>query len=398
MEKRIKVSDSPKILFVAHSMKMGGAEKVLLQVVKHFHGLGFQIFLAGPNGPMLDQFLPYCKKYFKLFPGFLPLTFSFLRYLKALAAMVLNTIALFFFIRFQSSIDLIFSNTSVTLHGSVVARIFKIPSVVMVHENMNPNIVSSFLRSGLLWLNTRVIVVSKAMTKLFQNKRGTGKVVRIPEGVSLGKGSPGKFPLNHQKTSLFFGDEKGPLVGIVGKVLPIKGQEYFLQMAAKVSLKHYNAKFVVMGEYQPKSLYFQKLLRLRHSLNLKKQVFFTGFVDNLNEAISKLDVLVVSSESEEMPLVILEAMALEKPVVSFNVGGISDVLENGRNGYLVDFGDIQGLAEAVGFLLGDRQTASRMGIEGRLLVEKEFSAAQQCKQIEQTVCGLFSLSSGPLVS
>ncbi len=112
-------------------------------------------------------------------------------------------------------------------------------------------------------------------------------------------------------------------------------------------------------------------------------MIFTGFLEDVPQIIATFDVAVLPSYFEGMGRVLLEAMAMEKPVVGTLVGGIPDLIEDGANGYLVSPGNERELASAVLKILNDKGLAVKMGEAGRKKVTDRFSADTMVRSIEK---------------
>jgi glycosyltransferase involved in cell wall biosynthesis len=135
--------------------------------------------------------------------------------------------------------------------------------------------------------------------------------------------------------------EAAPLVGIVGRLLPVKNHGLFLEAAAKVLASLPNARFVIVGDGEERA----NLEDLAKPLG--DAVIFTGWQQSMEAVYSDLDTLVISSWNEGTPVPIIEALAAGCPVVATNVGGVADLLDGGRLGALVPSGDADALAEAI---------------------------------------------------
>ncbi len=123
---------------------------------------------------------------------------------------------------------------------------------------------------------------------------------------------------------------------------------------------------------------------------LRESVMFTGFQMDVSEIIATFDVAVLPSFFEGMGRVILEAMAMEKPVVASRVGGIPDLIEQDVNGLLVRPGDVKELADALEKILSDKRLARKMGREGRKRIKEQFSAQGMVQSIERVYRELLS--------
>ena len=162
------------------------------------------------------------------------------------------------------------------------------------------------------------------------------------------------------------------LVGIVGRLVPIKNHKMFLD-AAKIILatSHYSsaAKFIVVGDGE-----------LRHTLEnyaaktgIADKVVFLGWRKDLENIYADLDVVGLTSLNEGTPVSLIEAMASSKPVVATDVGGVKDIVKDGVSGRLVASGDINGFAKAVSGLLNDSSERIKMGAGGKEFVKANYN-------------------------
>ena len=157
-------------------------------------------------------------------------------------------------------------------------------------------------------------------------------------------------------------------VGCLGRLEPVKGTEYFLRAAALVSADHPQVRFVVAG----RGSCAHALKDLAAKLGVAGLVDFVGYVDSAPALLKTLDVVVVPSLSEASGLTAMEAMALGVPVVATEVGGLSEVVENGATGLLVPPADEQALARAVTRLLENPELSRRFSAEGVCRAHESF--------------------------
>lgn len=134
-----------------------------------------------------------------------------------------------------------------------------------------------------------------------------------------------------------------PLIGIVGRIVPVKNLPLFLAMAAQIHARRPDAHFAIVGDGEDRP----EIEDLARRLGLAARVVFSGWVDDLPPVYSDLDVLVNSSHSEGTPTPIMEALVAGCPVVAVNVGGVPDLLNGGELGALVPPNDADALAQAV---------------------------------------------------
>jgi len=138
--------------------------------------------------------------------------------------------------------------------------------------------------------------------------------------------------------------------------------------------------------------YIQKLRTYVHDHALEHCVHFLGPLDeaSLLEEYARCALLVLPSRQETAPMVIQQAMAARVPVVATRVGGVDYLVDHGRTGFVVEFGDIRGLAEAMARLLADTKLRARMGAAGRDEAERRFRAtvvARQTREVYDQILG-----------
>ena len=148
-----------------------------------------------------------------------------------------------------------------------------------------------------------------------------------------------------------------PLVGAIGNLKPMKGQEHLLRAASLVRKQIPDARFVLVG-LGPREA---ELRRQADALGLDGTVTFTGFREDAPRIAAALDVYVQPSEAEGLPIALLEAMALRRAVVATSVGGTPEVIRGPEEGVLVPPRDPEALAGSILALLGDPQRRRDMG-------------------------------------
>jgi glycosyltransferase involved in cell wall biosynthesis len=172
-----------------------------------------------------------------------------------------------------------------------------------------------------------------------------------------------------------------PLVGVISRLNPLKGIEYFLDAAARLSARFGPARFVVVGDgIDP--YYRESLERRTAALGLAGKVIFTGFRLDMESVVAELDVSVLPSLSEGLSNVLLESMAAGIPVVATRVGGNPEVVEDGATGFLVPPRDSDALVDAVARLLSNPALAADFGQAGRKRAEREFSVSRLVAETE----------------
>ena len=133
-----------------------------------------------------------------------------------------------------------------------------------------------------------------------------------------------------------------------------------------------------------------ELQRQAKRLGVSDNCIFTGARTDVPEILSSLDILILPSLSEGFPIILLEAMASSCPIVASEVGGVKELIENGKTGLLVPSADSQALAEAIRELLQNKEKAQSMGSFAQRIVRESFSLNRMIAQTEDTYEQLIS--------
>jgi len=166
-------------------------------------------------------------------------------------------------------------------------------------------------------------------------------------------------------------------IGIVGRLTRVKNHEMLLRIAKKVKGVGCRVKFVIIGDGQLR----RELENYAKELGIENIVEFRGWVKDVAEIYRDMDILVLTSLNEGTPVSIIEAMASARPVVATDVGGVRDVVEDGKSGYLVKPGDERDFSEKLTGLINDRDRRVRFGEYGRKSVRERFSKERLIKDI-----------------
>lgn len=183
------------------------------------------------------------------------------------------------------------------------------------------------------------------------------------------------------------------VVGNVGRITTWKGQDVFLRALARVRPQAPNLKALIVGEPDPPSekRYLEHLHALTRQLGLEGVVRFTGFRADIPIVMSALDLLVHSSSSPEpFGIVLIEGMAAGCPVVATRAGGVLDIVQDDRTGWLVPVKDDAAMAEAIAKAFQDRELARRLGQNGRQHVATKFSIAHYVAGVEAVYARLLA--------
>jgi glycosyltransferase involved in cell wall biosynthesis len=231
-------------------------------------------------------------------------------------------------------------------------------------------------------VTTRFIAVSpEVAADLDQLRIGRGKTTVVRLGLDL------QYLTTHQPGRLR--PELGvpvdaPLIGIVGRLVPIKALDLFLEAASLLAEDHPDARFAIVGDGE----LWDPLHDQVSARGLAQRVHFTGWRQDLAAVYSDLDIVVCCSRNEGTPVSLIEACAAGRAVVGTQVGGIPDIIAAGVNGLLVPSGDAAALAAAVSDLIRDPARRRLMGLAGRQLVMERHGSDRMVTEVKAVYTAL----------
>lgn len=180
-------------------------------------------------------------------------------------------------------------------------------------------------------------------------------------------------PEARRRLEAFFARPPERIVGAIGRLSPEKGFPVFVDAAARFAAAHPEIGVVVFGDGRERALMEERIA----AHGLADRFILAGFATDLAALTPALDLLVLPSFTEGLPVVVLEGLASRVPVVATAVGGTPEVIGDGSCGRLVPAGDAASLAGAIVDVLGDETRRRAMGEAGRRKVEAEFTHAAQ---------------------
>lgn len=276
--------------------------------------------------------------------------------------------------------------------GALLAHRCRIPFVVRTQHGLSePHVGFRQIKQKLIqrldrfvarWATDRVISVSSEMSRHLAQQVNSQKIVIIPNGVDPA--------IVHSELSVAEArDRLGVprdchVLGAAGRLEHIKRLDIFLEAAKLLSAERRDTWYVIAGEGKEEA----RLRALTQSLGLGDRVMFLGHRDDIYDVLRALDILVLSSDHEGLPMVLLEALCLGVVVVARAVGGIPEVIQNGVNGILVDLPDPRDLADACVQVLADRARSQRLAEAGLRSVTEGYGAAMAADQVTRLYLSL----------
>ena len=235
----------------------------------------------------------------------------------------------------------------------------------------------------------RVVANAPAVEEALRRERGLRReqVVPIPNGVDLERFDPARHPRAEARARAarewgLAGDET--VIGAIGSLTPVKGHDDLLEAAALVTARHPRTRVVLVGDGPRRPALEAQALRL----GLRDRVVFAGVRGDVAPLLASFDVVALPSHTEGLSNVLLEAMAMARPVVATAVGGNPDVLRDGATGRLVPAREPAALAASLLDLIEDGERARAMGREARHDVGLRFGRERMVERYEALYRGL----------
>jgi glycosyltransferase involved in cell wall biosynthesis len=372
------VVNSKAILFVDHAPAVGGAERVLLFLMKYLDPQRWQPFLVGTPGAVFEQAvaqgiptyavpLPRLRRS----PRMVQDWFAGVKGIAHVAQRV-------------QAVLLVANTIRAAAYTALASLMLKRPFVWYMHdfwltESHPSQLWSDSLGKQLLCASAKHVITISHATKSHLPCRH--KIAVVHNGIKVSCFEPtldGRSFLRKYGISL-----ESPVVGTVGRLRPWKGQDRFLRILIRVVEAMPEARSIVVGgsPFGVDDGYASSLHHQVEKLGLREHVVFTGQLDDVRPALSVMDVFVHPGDPEPFGLVNIEAMAMAKPVVAFAHGALPEIVVDGQTGILVPPGDEVAMAESIVGLLGDPQKRALMGRAARERVIERFTIERVVKQV-----------------
>ncbi len=365
------------IAHVVVSHRMGGLERVVSSLIRHIDHERFRSALCciEREGEWVSDVRKYCEDVAMICkkPGVAyGLPFRIARYLRAQRVDVVHC-----------------HNFAAYLYGSIGGRIARCPGIVYtVHGPEIPSKKRHVLLQRLP-LADHVVAVSEHVRRGAIQKVGLKpeRVMTILNGVDL---TPSEVGRTAGRIRSEIGvPEDALLLGTVARLTPEKDHETLLRAFARIVSQHAGARLLIVGDGPLREVLEKRVVELK----INESAHFLGSRQDVASILSSLDVFVLASREEGLGIALLEAMAARVPVVATAVGGIPEIVVDGKTGLLVAPGDPDGLADAVMGLLMDKERGQSFVTEGAKRVAEQFDVSQMIRAYESLYVRLLSSGS-----
>ncbi len=348
-----------KILHIITDTNFGGAGQYLLYLLTKPAFNGVEVKVACPDGQLAARLesagidrIPISGKDTSFSFG---LTLELLRLVK------------------KTKPDIV--HTHSCLSGRISAKLRRTPVVYTKHGQVRPvkgrlkkwfnGLVSAMLSDGI------IAVSQKVYQELVASGVKSSKMVCVVNGVDVSAFAP-----KDTKPFAESGHKNNIVVGTAARLDPVKAIDVLVDAARMVMNSLPQARFVIAGSGP-----MEDSLRARiQNARLEPYVKMVGFVEDMRQFLSELDIFVLCSRQEGLGLSALQAMAAGLPVVATEVGGLPEVVVHDETGFLVPPGDVKFLAQAIVRLAIDPDMAAQMGTAGRNRAEEVFDSVKMAER------------------
>ena len=328
------------ILLVHSSNDLYGASKILISIVELLLKSKYSVFLILPeNGPLnnhptivktsltIINMGIFRKKYLNFF-GLINRFFFIIK----------STIQIKKIININD-INLVYTNTSTVISPTLAAYFKKIPSIFHVHEIPHgSNLYNRFLTKIFNLFSKKIIVVSNS-TRDFWIKKGViqKKITVINNGFNFDFSSTKKIS-GHK---IVFTN--------ISRIIPYKGHLFLIELFRKIVEKRKDIVLQIVGDTLPNYNEYLNQLKLKvEEYEIKSNIIFLGYKDDVKSILSKSNFFIHTPISPDpFPTVIFEAIQSKIPVICTDNGGASEILNDFKNGLLVDFSNIEKSAQLI---------------------------------------------------
>ncbi len=289
----------------------------------------------------------------------------------------------------ENRVDILHTHTiNSNFYGRLAGALSGVPVVTTVHSymidelsglNANTRKAMMLFRIDKLMapLTKRFIAVSPGIRgRLLENGVEPGKISVVTHGIEMPRLDV-KDDIAKLRGALGL---KGSsfVVAIAGRLVELKSHNIFLKAAAILAGEPgRDIEFLIVGD----GPLMEKLKAMSRSLGIEERVRFTGWRTDMENIYPAIDALALCSSTESQGLVLVEAMAYRKAVVATDVNEVGKTVINEKTGLLIPPGDADALAEGIKRLMDDRSLRERLGEEGRVFAEENFSVKKMAENI-----------------
>jgi glycosyltransferase involved in cell wall biosynthesis len=366
------------ILYYEPSSGFGGSANALANLVNRLNNKKFNPVIAIKNYGFQIEKIKNSEKLKLTDYGEPERLSNFGFFISFISKVLPEAIKLYFMIK-KKKISLVHVNTNIIsgIPAIIASKVAGIPCICHIRQTRE-----LIKREKIFakWVY-KFIVLNSTVYEMLKQTVPQEKINIIHDGVDLKE----FIQIGTGALRKEFNLDSEPVIGIIGRIIKGKGHKEFILTAEEVLRIRPNVHFVIVGDAKGGSdRYYNDIIDLVSKEHLKNNVIFTGWRTDVKGILNDIDLVVQPyTLPEGLPNILIEAMALGKPVVTTNIPGPSEIVADGQTGFLVPSKDPLALAEAILKLLDNPQLAKQMGEAGRKRVEQLFNIQDTVKKIQE---------------
>jgi glycosyltransferase involved in cell wall biosynthesis len=293
----------------------------------------------------------------------------------------------------RDRIDLVHINSEACWSGAIAAKMAHVPAIIHLHglSALSPPWVGR-VTVGVLNRHSQAMIACSNEVKRAYLRSGANPALMhvIHNGINIDMFTPDNIePTLRKELKISNGQ---PLIGMIANFDRRKGHHDFVISCADVISQVPDAQFVIVGDTKLDHKYYEQIQHLITTHGLASAVHLLGVRKDIPNVLRSLDIVVQPSLTEAGPIVPLEAMAMQRPLIVTDVGGNSEEVVNGQTGIVVPVADGHRLATAIMKLLSDIPLGQELGRRGRQRVLEKYTDDIHVSQVEQLYDGLLIAS------
>jgi glycosyltransferase involved in cell wall biosynthesis len=286
----------------------------------------------------------------------------------------------------ENNIHLIYCADNISkLIGGIAGKMAGVKVVAHCHDDFKEDALGKTMRMFYIALLDRILTVSDKVKKFFAvKKKGFQKAITVYNGIDAEVFNPQDVS-EDLRNELGFKKED-IVIGSIGVIEKDKGHRYLVEAIARLKDEGIANVVCVMCGTGPQEVEIKKLVLNK---GLEKEIIFLGFRDDIPRVLKTLDIFALMSLTiESFSMAAVEAMAMEVPVIATNIGGIPEVIDDGKTGIIIPPGNADALCEAIKYLIQNPGVRIQMGKNGRARVLERFTIEQNVRKTEDVFLSL----------
>ncbi|SCI71016.1 Spore coat protein SA [uncultured Clostridium sp.] len=373
------MNEKSKVLFIHSGAELYGSDKILLEVLRCLDKSLYEPIVLIPNSGPLEielenlnikyikkEFPILRRKYFNII-GIIKYFYEFIKSLNMIREIII-----------KNDIRVVTSNTLAVLEGAVICKILRVKHIWHIHEIIKePKFMNKFYKLIVPSLTDNAICVSNAVKLNLFDENISKNIKVIHNGIEV---KPDKLSICSDVKK-----NENLVIGMVGRVNKIKGQMFLLEVAKKLITNYPKLEFIMVGGvFEGQEYLMDELKNKVNELNLTNNIKIIDFDKEVDKYYEMFDIFVLPSiKPDSFPTVVLEAMNHSLPIVANVTGGVCEMIENDKNGYLIYEINPENMARCIELLIKNHNKRKNFGIESKKIMNEKFSTEIFSKNINQ---------------